>query len=173
VPPLIARAIAEVHIATWRDAYRDLVPPAYLAGLNVDNRERMWRNELTVVAPDRRPWVAEASSQVIGFVSAGASRDDDAKPAEGEVYAIYVLPDCWDKGIGRNLLGHAERDLRGHGYTQAILWCLEGNARARTFYEQVGWRADGTEKKHDFAGTDLAEVRYRKVLENRPATEFE
>ena len=50
-----ARGIAEVHIKTWRDAYRGQLPSAFLAGLSVDNRERMWTNELHVLPPDTRP----------------------------------------------------------------------------------------------------------------------
>jgi ribosomal protein S18 acetylase RimI-like enzyme len=159
-----APGIAQVHVQTWRDAYRDQLPAEFLAGLSVDNRERMWRNELKVLAPDRRPWVAETSTQIIGFVSAGHSRGDDAKSGEGEVYAIYVLPDCWTRGIGRNLLTHAERDLIGHGYSEAVLWCFEDNLRARDFYERSGWHADGASSVHTYAGVELTEIRYRKVL---------
>ena len=45
-----------------------------------------------MLAPDRRPWVAEASGQIVGFVTCGASRSDEPRSGEGEVYAIYVLP---------------------------------------------------------------------------------
>jgi GNAT superfamily N-acetyltransferase len=86
----------------------------------------------------------------------------------GEVYAINVLPGCWSRGIGRNLLARAERDLREHGYPVAILWCLTDNARARTFYERHGWQFDGTTKMRDFGGADVEEVRYRKELDKAP-----
>ena len=85
----------------------------------------------------------ERPAEIIGFITAGASRDESPERGEGEVYAIYVLPDCWARGIGRNLLAHAERDLVGHGYSEAILWCFAANQRARAFYEQMGWRLDG------------------------------
>lgn len=160
-----ARGIAEVHIRTWRDAYREQLPRAFLAGLSVENRERMWADELRVVPPDRRPWVAEAGGEIIGFVSAGGSRDDAPKPGEGEVYAIYVLPDCWARGIGRNLLAHAERDLVTSGYSEAILWCFAANRRARAFYEQVGWTLDGGTLQREMAGLELEEVRYRRALD--------
>lgn len=164
-----ARGIAEVHIQTWRDAYREQLPRAFLAGLSVDNRERMWSNELHVMPPERRPWVAEAGGRVIGFVSAGGSRDESAQQGEGEVYAIYVLPDCWARGIGRNLLSHAEHDLLRHGYSQAILWCLAANDRARAFYEQVGWHLDGGTMQRSIGGLELEEVRYRRALDRSAA----
>ncbi len=160
-----ARGIAEVHVATWRAAYRDLLPPSFLNGLSVDNRERMWREELRVMHAERAPWVAEAAGQIVGFVSAGASRNDDARPGEAEVYAIYVLPGCWDRGVGGTLLTHAERDLVSHGYTEATLWCLTDNTRGRAFYERAGWRLDGAKLTRTFAGREVEELRYRLTLD--------
>src|SRR3954463_4626605 len=77
-----ARAIAEVHIQTWRDAYRGQLPASFLAGLSVDNRERMWQDEIRILPSDRRPWVAETATGIIGFISAGASRSDAPQPGE-------------------------------------------------------------------------------------------
>lgn len=159
-----ARAIAEVHVRTWQQAYSGLVPAALLESLNVEARERFWRREIDVLAADRRPWLADAEGQVAGFASAGPSHDDDADPSTGEVYAIYVMPECWDRGVGRNLLAHAERDLRTHGYADATLWVFEANGRTRRFYESAGWQPDGTAKSEDFGGVGLREIRYRKAL---------
>jgi ribosomal protein S18 acetylase RimI-like enzyme len=159
-----ARAIAAVHVETWRRAYRGLVRQEVLDSLNVDNREHFWQRALAAMPADRRPWLAEADAQVVGFVSAGAAEADDAKPTTGQVYAIYVSADCWDRGVGRNLLGHAERDLRERGYDEATLWVLATNERARRFYEAAGWRPDGAEKTEPFSTTELHEVRYRKML---------
>jgi ribosomal protein S18 acetylase RimI-like enzyme len=160
-----ARAIAEVHVDTWRRAYRGLVAQDLLDSLNVDSRERFWQRALAAMPADRRPWLAEADTEVVGFVSAGAAEDQDAKPTTGQVYAIYVSADCWDRGVGRNLLGHAERDLRDHTYVEATLWVLATNERARRFYEAAGWHPDGAEQTQTFGGAELHEVRYRKTLE--------
>jgi ribosomal protein S18 acetylase RimI-like enzyme len=160
-----ARAIAEVHVRTWQSAYRELLPHEFLAGLSVDARERFWQSELEVTPAERMPWLAESDGQVVGFVSTGPSRDADATPSTGEVYAIYVTPDCWDKGVGRDLLHHAENDLRQHGYSEARLWVLADNARARRFYERAAWTVDAT--RHETIGAvELEEVRYRLALES-------
>lgn len=159
-----ARAIAQVHVRTWQHAYRDLLPAQFLAALNVEARERFWRSEIQVVPADRRPWLADREGQVAGFVSVGPSNDADAAPGTGEIYAIYVDPDCWARGVGRNLLLHGERDLAGHGYDEATLWCLAGNERARVFYESAGWDADGGQRRETFGGVEMHEVRYRRPL---------
>lgn len=159
-----ARAIAQVHVDTWREAYRGLLPAEYLSALSVDRRETFWASELKVTPAERMPWLADSAGTVAGFVSAGPSRDEDAVSATGEVYAIYVRPECWDRGVGRDLLGHAERDLRGHGYTEARLWVLAGNERARRFYEKAGWVAGPARTDH-IGDIEVEEVRYSKVLE--------
>lgn len=41
-----ARAIAAVHIASWRAAYRGLLPDAALDALTLDGREGDWRRWL-------------------------------------------------------------------------------------------------------------------------------
>jgi ribosomal protein S18 acetylase RimI-like enzyme len=167
-----ARGIAEVRVRTWQKAYRDILPTEFLNGLSVDAGERRWRDVLSAPAPERGTWVAESAGQVVGFVTSGAVRGQPAQPLTGEVYAIYVLPDCWDRGVGRTLLARAERELMERGYATAMLWVLADNQRARTFYERAGWHADGGTKQDTFGGREVAEVRYRIDLERSRLAEL-
>jgi GNAT superfamily N-acetyltransferase len=96
---------------------------------------------------------------VVGFVSVGASRDADAS---GELFAIYVEPDHWGTGVGGDLLAAGEQRLRELGHTDAILWVLEDNPRARRFYERAGWSRDGARRPITFLGVEVPEARYRK-----------
>jgi ribosomal protein S18 acetylase RimI-like enzyme len=159
-----ARPIAEVHVGTWRRAYAGLIPAELLNALDVNRRSEFWGRVIATTPVDRRPWVAVVDGEVVGFVSAGESHDDAAPSTTGEIYAIYVSADCWDRGMGRNLMAHAERDLREHGYHDATLWVLAGNERARTFYENAGWRTDGTARTETMGGAELPEVRYHRAL---------
>jgi len=155
-----AQGIAEVHVGTWRDAYRGLVPDELLAALSVERRKGFWQREIELAVSDHRPWIATCEETIVGFAHAGISRDDAAPGTTGEVYAIYVDPACWNRGIGRDLLDHAVRDLQAHGFGRATLWVLRENARARDFYEKQGWRPDGTERHEERLGSMLSEVRY-------------
>ena len=47
-----ARAIAEVHVASWRWAYRDTFPAAALEGLDVEERARTWSEQARRRRPD-------------------------------------------------------------------------------------------------------------------------
>ena len=109
--------------------------------------------------------VAERSADVIGFASVGPSRDPDADDDVGEVYAVYVVPAEWSRGVGRRLLSESADAMRGVGFREATLWVLDDNARARRVYEAAGWAADGAEKEDTvLGGVRVTEVRYRVVL---------
>jgi len=159
-----AQGIADVRVRTWQEAYRQIMPTAFLNGLSVDADEKRWRELLNAPSPNRRTLVAESDGQVVGFVTAGVLRGETEQPLSGEVYAIYVMPDCWDQGVGRQLLAHAEQGLMEQGYAQAVLWVLADNQRARAFYERAGWHADGGTKRATFGGREVEEVRYRIAL---------
>jgi hypothetical protein len=75
-----AAAIAEVHVASWRGAYRGVVPDQVLDGADLlGGRRRMWQRLLGDAAPaGHAAWVAEADGQVVAFADVLPSRDDDA-----------------------------------------------------------------------------------------------
>jgi hypothetical protein len=56
------------------------------------------------------------------------------------------------------------RGLGAAGYTQATLWVLRTNTRARWFYAAAGWAEDGAVLEDGSLGFPLAEVRYRRPL---------
>ena len=82
----------------------------------------------------------------------------------GELSAVYVHPRTWDAGAGKELMLGAQRELRGMGYRQAVLWVLETNERARNFYAKGGWSPDGAVKTERRGDVGLHEVRYRTAL---------
>jgi len=102
--------------------------------------------------------------RIVGFAITGASRDPNAPRHTGEVQAIYLDPQVIGKGIGRALFAYAVDDLRARGYTQAALWVLSTNTRARRFYEAAGWSHDGATKMEERPGAVLHEVRYSVKL---------
>jgi len=155
-----ADAIGRVQVETWRAAYAGLLPEHVLAGFDADERRRLWREGLAKEpAPGSATFVADLDDTVVGFASVGACRDGEG----GEVYALYLLPSCWNRGIGRALLVRAEDALRGHGFERALLWVLDGNERGKRFYRAAGWVDDGS-KVDLFQGVEVTELRYRKAL---------
>lgn len=161
-----AAQIAVIHVRSWQAAYRGMVPQAFLDGLDLAPRAARWERNLSATDWSRGGvLVAEANQELLGFVDYGPARDDDAKASrDGEVYAIYLLPAALGRGIGRQLMAAALERLGEAGYDQATLWVLDGNSRARRFYEAGGWLADGAVKHDDSLGFVMSEVRYRTEL---------
>lgn len=136
--------IAVMHVATWRTAYRGLMPQRLLDGLSVEARADAWRRILHDDASSTLVAFEPSAERVIGFVSVGPSRDTDPQRAPTEVYGLYLHPDCWGRGAGRHLLDSGLAQLPPA--TETTLWVLGSNARARRFYERQGWELDGASK---------------------------
>ena len=164
--PPDALAMAVVHVESWRAAYPGLVPAVVLNQLSVQARATSWtRILLDGEARGSRAWVAVVQGRILGFISAGPTRDaDDHRGQVGEVYAIYLAPTAWGHGLGGALLRAAEDDLCDRGYRAATIWVLAGNIRARRFYEQCGYDADGGAQKEEIGPAVLPSVRYRRSL---------
>jgi ribosomal protein S18 acetylase RimI-like enzyme len=105
--------------------------------------------------------VAEDEGSIVAFASCGDSRD---APGEGELFAIYALPEAWGSGAGSALMDAVLRALRRSGFATAHLWVLEDNPRARRFYEREGWTDDGERREEEFLGAPITEARYRITL---------
>ena len=171
-----AGAIERVRVAGWRAAYPGLVPQAYLDAMRLDSRGvAARRQQMNRNPPDVRSLVSLATGgadAVVGFVVYGPDREGDHVSTgagyrtgrAGEVYALYVDPGAWSRGHGRALLDRAAYGLAGDGYARAGLWVLEGNARARSFYERFGMSATGERQMYEVSGVRVPEVRYEMSL---------
>lgn len=157
--------IAEVHVAAWQRAYQGLLPAEVLAAQSVERRTEAWTSQLRDAGV--AAWVSRDSRGIInGFVAAGASRDADAEPSTGEVYAVYVHPDAWGSGAGHALVSSASASL-ADDYEAATLWVLAGNDRACRFYERQGWRPDGSQREEARGAAVVNEARYCASLRPR------
>lgn len=157
-----AVGLAEVWVEGWRAAYADLMPAAYLDGLEVSKETAGWQRRLTGPDPKRRHTsIAIEGDRVVGFVTIGPDPDDSAS---GHVLLIYTRPEVWGSGVGTELMNAALRSLRDQGFGEVILWVLEGNTRARAFYERGGWSVQDARRSIDYGGVLLPAVEYRRDL---------
>jgi GNAT superfamily N-acetyltransferase len=164
--PADARAISDARAASWRAAYQGLFPQPVLDGIDVSgwaSRAAVW---LASTSGRGRDWVAEEDGAIVGWASRFLpGRDEDLDPACAEIVALYALPSHWGRGLGRALLEVVTGDLRAHGATGIALWVVEGNDRARRFYERQGFVADGRRADSGVArDVEVFSVRYRKPL---------
>lgn len=155
-----AAAIAALHVRSWQSAYADILAPAFLASLSVDDRAQRWRQILETSASQTRVAVDDDGS-IHGFVSLGPHRDLPDRPAQGEIWALYVAPERWGQGVGGALLSHALRELRALGLVDVSLWVLAGNQRAIRFYESQGFaRMPGSNRTIALGGREVEEIAY-------------
>ncbi len=160
--PADAHDVARVHVRSWQWAYQGLLAQEYLDGLEPEAwATRYTFGRMGFQLPSTQ--VAVDGSTVCGLVTTGLCRDDDLSNF-GELMAIYVDPAYLRTGVGRLLMTAARIRLRRVGVSAAALWVLDGNARARRFYERDGWRCDGTQRTSTYGDMAVDEVRYRCTL---------
>ena len=165
--PADAVEIAEIHVGAWRAAYASLFPAEILERLSVAQRAVAWRERLAIrQGPDYFILVAESieDMSIAGFCSSGGTRDEDRK-GTGEVYALYVHPERFRRGVGGMLLAEALHRFAEARYEAATLWTLERNLEARAFYEAAGWRRDGASRPFVYESYSLTEIRYEHDLD--------
>ena len=145
--PADAEAMARVHTASADAAYGPFVriqPGGY------ERRLRVWRD---VLGGDHCAYLAETDDgSAVGVLGVSAT----------ELDVIYVDPDWWGSGAGQLLLDRAH-ELLAATCDEAVLTVLAANARARRFYEREGWTPAGEGEPHDFDGTPVPFVRYRRI----------
>ena len=152
--------IARIHSEAWHEAYRDLIANDVMARITPAARLASWQQ-----------WFEESNHQVILLTEHGQTlgfirlcpAGPVADPPEnyGELSHLYLDPNAIAKGHGHQLFVHAKRTLEMSGYAGMLLWTLEGNLRARRFYERHGMQPDGARvDEPDWLGPGVYEVRY-------------
>ena len=80
-----------------------------------------------------------------------------------EVHQLYIDPFFQREGIGSRLMMAFLEQARESGASSVILWVLEENLSARSFYERVGFSFGGEIQK--VGKTDKRQLLYRLSLE--------
>lgn len=111
--------------------------------------------------------VIEDGNGIQGFIVVGPSRDMDTDPKTvAELYAVYVMPASWGKGMATALWKAAKERLKSERYAEVVLTAYEDNMSARHYYEAMGFRLDPTKRiVHCVSGKQIAVIRYRMTLE--------
>jgi GNAT superfamily N-acetyltransferase len=159
--PADAFAVASVHVRSWQAGYRGLLADEYLDSLRHEDRAKHY----TFGSPDPElptTVVAELHGTICGFASTGVSRE--LGPDMGELLALYVDPGAWGIGAGRALVQDARARMHARGFTNAVLWILDGNARAERFYRIDGWVADDVARTVNLWGIEILEHQFRRPL---------
>ena len=148
--------MARVHVRSWRESFAGVVPQSFLDKMSVEVRAKAFEEGFS--APCYRMYVAEVPGQgVIGFADFGGAREA-VGGYEGELYAIYLLPEFQRKGVGERLFRQGVEFLRRGGKSSMYLLVLEVSPY-RKFYEKMGGRVVGR-KEMEIEGAAYDELIY-------------
>ncbi len=157
-----AREVSRVLAESWRSTYANLIHEEYLAGLPDDH----WVNflEEAIDSESAECLIAEAKKKIIGAAvfrkSQMAQFLDDA-----ELVCLYFLPEATGKGAGSKLLHFAQEEMFARGYEHCVLDVLQGNQRAKTFYERNGFKKERYIENVTLGSQTLVCEVFRKKLE--------
>jgi ribosomal protein S18 acetylase RimI-like enzyme len=145
-------AVGALHHRSRASAYAHLLSPAALSFGSPAALGEWWVERWRWERDTHRLTVAVDDGAVVGFTYLGPS----AEPGVLELYAIHVDPAYVGSGVGKLLM----TDALAHLGERAVLWVLEGNSRARRFYERGGWAFDGTTRDVPYGDETAHQLRY-------------
>ncbi|QAA33150.1 GNAT family N-acetyltransferase [Clostridium manihotivorum] len=153
--------LGTIHCNSWKVAYKDIVPKQFLDNITVEKRAAYFEKALR--EKTETDAILFDTSEPVGFITFGKCRDKDKANDFGEIWGLYLLPNRWRKGYGKELMNFAIEALRNLGFKKVSLWVLEENLSAIRFYEKLGFLFDGTVKELNI-GKAINECRYVKTI---------
>ncbi len=148
-----ADAIAALHAASWRSAYRGIFNERTLGPALDGERRTHWRGKLAAMSADDTVLIAGD----VGFIAVWAEGD----PGFGAyIDNLHVHPKRRSAGLGRRLLGEAMRRVATRGEPDAYLWVFDDNVRAIDFYRRLG----GKIVEGGFDEIDGAQVAHSRIV---------
>jgi GNAT superfamily N-acetyltransferase len=149
---------------SWREAYGHLRDESFFAAAEatLDRQVEHWRG---LMAHGQVLWMAEDSrGRCVGLAAAGPVQDaqkpqdaqdaqepQDAALPQTQLSALYVLAEAQGRGVADALLERAIGD------SPCLLWVVEDNARAQSFYRRHGFAAVGAPVPMDGPWAGLTE----------------
>jgi ribosomal protein S18 acetylase RimI-like enzyme len=151
--PQDARAIAALHRAAWIASYAGMIPHKALVQMIERRREDWWRR--AALGPST-VLVLEVAGKIAGYATVGHNRVRALKQ-EGEIYELYLLPEYQGIGLGSYMFRECRGVLRALNMSGLVVWCLEDNDNAVTFYRAMGGM-DVAEGMEDFGDKSLKKL---------------
>lgn len=173
--PSEAGDIARIQLATWRTAYRRILPARVLDQLDEAWMARRWREAIETPPTDRhRVLVAvEQADQayLTGFAGVGpadeAALAPDEEPFGPDVAAVtdLLVEARWARrGHGSRLLSAAVDLWREDGFVTAVAWAYQSDTVMQTFLGAAGWAPDGATRALDVDDQLIPQLRLHASL---------
>lgn len=141
--PRDAAQIADVHHSAWQGTYAGIIPHKALNAMIGRRGSAWWANAIKRAAT---VLVVEIGGTIAGYATVGRNRARELTQ-QGEIYELYLRPEYQGVGLGTRLFAAAREKLAAHGLHGLVVWALEDNTNALSFYAGAGGRdvAEGVE----------------------------
>lgn len=141
--PADSDAIADVHVNAWRGAYSGIIPHTALITMLNRRGPQWWARAIRRAASIL---VVEIGGEIVGYATFGRNRAHELDQ-QGEIYELYILPEYQGIGLGSRLFAAARDALDRHGLDGLVVWALDENDIAQSFYRGHGGQdyAEGVE----------------------------
>jgi ribosomal protein S18 acetylase RimI-like enzyme len=151
------RGIAEVQVDSYRTAYANSFPKAYLEHFTYQEQEQDWLDLLNKNSDDILLVAVSVEKQVVGYLLARAQAN--IYPGyNAEILALHVRQALQRKGAGTALMQKAAEILGERGCKSVMLWTLKNNP-VRRWYESLQGKILG-EKSYQVDDWEVAEIAY-------------
>jgi ribosomal protein S18 acetylase RimI-like enzyme len=131
-------AVAAIHSASWRTAYRGIYPDSYLDDEVPEERRAFWRAALAEMDPELDAvFLAEEAGKAVGFACVRRKAEATGPLLDN----LHLLPERKGEGSGRRLIAAAAAWLvakEPEAALQLVVW--KDNVAARRFYARMGGR---------------------------------
>jgi GNAT superfamily N-acetyltransferase len=145
-----AAEIARLQLATWRLAYRRMLPAQVLDQVSEDFLRQRWLEAITdpPTAHHRVLVAIEQAAQeyLVGFL---ALEPSDEEKTVAAVTELLVEPRWGRRGHGSRLLAAAVDLWRQDGLDEAQMWIFERDAAMTKFLTSAGWAPSGLYRELD------------------------
>jgi len=151
--------IANVHLNSWREAYRNLLPEDFLSQLPLSfKRRKLFLKTAISEAQKYVLIVAETLEGIVGFACLAKGRDL-GQENKAELQALYLFAKYKGQGVGFKLLSAGFNQMRERGFKAGYCWVLEGNPSIQ-FYKRTGAHFSGEEKIDIIGDQEVKELQF-------------
>ena len=138
--------MAEINVYGWRNTYRGIISDEELfINRRVDKSIEKYKTKIN--DENRQCFVYQDENDgIIKAMFCLASSMDEDKLEAFELVFIYVEKAFDRMGIGKIIIEYFESEGKIRNKCEFIVWVLEKNMIGRSFYEKMGYIADGKMK---------------------------
>lgn len=125
-----------------------------------------YEKELARTTADWQRWLSPGATFILedaaGARGIVAGVHDETDPAVGHLMAMWVCPALRGSGAADALVAAVFAWAKSQGAVSVLLKVIQGNDRARDFYERVGFRNTGQEEIRQRDG--LIEIQMKRLV---------